>query len=58
VLFRSSLFNAFTEVEKTTDSPYESQRRTARLSTILDGTCRPVHASSSSVDDLADELFS
>jgi len=35
-----SLFNAFTEVEKTTDSPAESQRRTARLSTILDGTCR------------------
>jgi hypothetical protein len=34
-----SLFNAFTEVEKITDSPAESQRRTARLSTILDGTC-------------------
>ena len=34
-----SLFNAFTEVEKTSDSPAESQRRTARLSTILDGTC-------------------
>jgi Domain of unknown function (DUF932) len=37
-----SLFNAFTEVEKTTDSPAESQRRTARLSTILDGTCRAI----------------
>jgi hypothetical protein len=35
-----SLFNAFTEVEKTSDSPAESQRRTARLTTILDGTCR------------------
>lgn len=35
-----SLYNAFTEVEKTSDSPAESQRRTARLSTILDGTCR------------------
>jgi hypothetical protein len=37
-----SLFNAFTEVEKTSDSPAESQRRTARLSTILDGTCRAI----------------
>jgi hypothetical protein len=37
-----SLFNAFTEVEKTSDSPAESQRRTARLSTILDGTCHAV----------------
>ena len=37
-----SLFNAFTEVEKTSDSPAESQRRTARLSTILDGTCRVI----------------
>lgn len=37
-----SLFNAFTEVEKTTDSPAESQRRTARLSTIFDGTCRVI----------------
>ena len=32
-----SLYNAFTEVEKITDSPAESQRRTARLSAILDG---------------------
>jgi hypothetical protein len=45
-----SLFNAFTEVEKTTDSPAESQRRTARLSAILDGTCR-------AIDDLRDEDF-
>jgi len=37
-----SLFNAFTEVEKTTDSPAESQRRTARLTSILDGTCRAI----------------
>mgnify|MGYP000432983992 CR=1 FL=1 len=37
-----SLFNAFTEVEKISDSPAESQRRTARLSTILDGTCREI----------------
>lgn len=35
-----SLFNAFTEVEKLSESPRESQRRTARLSSILDGTCR------------------
>lgn len=32
-----SLFNAFTEVEKRSDSPSESQRRTARLSSMLDG---------------------
>jgi hypothetical protein len=37
-----SLFNAFTEVEKTTDSPAESQRRTARLSTMLDGICHAI----------------
>jgi hypothetical protein len=37
-----SLFNAFTEVEKHTDSPAESQRRTARLSSIIDGTCRAI----------------
>jgi hypothetical protein len=34
---RWSLFNAFTEVEKLSDSPLQSQLRTARLSTILDG---------------------
>lgn len=37
-----SLFNAFTEVEKISDSPAESQRRTARLSNILDGVVRIV----------------
>ena len=36
------LYNSFTEVEKTSESPAESQRRTARLSTILDGTCRAI----------------
>jgi len=46
-----SLFNAFTEVEKSSDSPAESQRRTARLSTILDGTC---HA----IDDAREEDWS
>ena len=45
-----SLYNAFTEVEKTSDSPAESQRRTARLSTILDGTC---HA----IDDAREECW-
>jgi hypothetical protein len=35
-----SLFNAFTEIEKQSESPAESQRRTARLSTILDGYCQ------------------
>lgn len=46
-----SLYNAFTEVEKTSDSPAESQRRTARLSTILDGTCRVLDAQYATVDD-------
>jgi hypothetical protein len=45
-----SLYNAFTEVEKTSDSPAESQRRTARLSSILDGTC---HA----IDDAREESW-
>lgn len=35
-----SVYNAFTEVEKRSDSPAESQRRTARLSTLLDGYSR------------------
>jgi hypothetical protein len=50
-----SLFNAFTEVEKGTDSPAESQRRTARLSAILDGTCRVIDEVRE--DEYADSLF-
>ena len=50
-----SLFNSFTEVEKTSDSPAESQRRTARLSTILDGTCRAIDEARE--EDWADSLF-
>jgi hypothetical protein len=50
-----SLFNAFTEVEKTTDSPAESQRRTARLSTILDGTCRIIGDNAADEADRRDE---
>ena len=46
-----SLFNAFTEVEKISDSPAESQRRTARLSTILDGECRLLESSTEPVYD-------
>ena len=52
-----SLFNAFTEVEKTTDSPAESQRRTARLSTILDGTCRAIDEEAEARFEFQDSLF-
>jgi hypothetical protein len=53
-----SLFNAFTEVEKGTDSPAESQRRTARLSTILDGTCRVIAEPDLGLEDMyADCMF-
>lgn len=51
-----SLFNAFTEVEKTTDSPAESQRRTARLSAILDGTYRVIESARD--DDFDDRYHS
>jgi hypothetical protein len=50
-----SLFNAFTEVEKTSDSPAESQRRTARLCSILDGTCREIDEARE--EDWSDSLF-
>lgn len=49
-----SLYNAFTEVEKLSTSPAASQMRTSRLTTILDGECRVVHADD---DHLTPSLF-
>lgn len=52
-----SLFNAFTEVEKHTDSPAESQKRTARLSSIIDGTCRAIDEENEERFDFHDSLY-
>lgn len=52
-----TLFNAFTETEKTSCSAAESQRRTARLSSILDRACQPPLILNCNAEPIFDEPF-